>query len=308
MKNIKSHFWFNKSQRNGIFFLALIIILLQLVYFFVLPLFENENSIATTEIVQLKHQIDSLKQLKIDEKEAKSTPKIYPFNPSFITDFKGYQLGMSTDEIDRILKHRANGKFVNSAKEFQDITKISDSLLAEIAPYFKFPDWVTNSKTKINTFETNSLTEPNLPEDVLTKAVKKGIEIRDINTATAQELQSVNGIGDKLSQRIISYRTKLGGFLLPEQLYEVYYLEKDVADKVLSQFKVLSTPSIKKINVNTASFKEVLSILYIDYELTKKIFEYRDEVAEIQSLEELKKIPDFPIDKYDRITLYLQAR
>ena len=38
-----------------------------------------------------------------------------------------------------------------------------------------------------------------------------------------------------------------------------------------------------------ALFKEVLAIVYIDYELTKKIFNYRDEVAEIQSLEELKR-------------------
>jgi DNA uptake protein ComE-like DNA-binding protein len=45
----------------------------------------------------------------------------------------------------------------------------------------------------------------------------------------------------------------------------------------------------------------------LDYELPKKIFEYRDEVAEIQELEELKKIDGFPVDKFDRISLYLTA-
>ena len=55
-------------------------------------------------------------------------------------------------------------------------------------------------------------------------------------------------------------------------------------------------------------FKEVLSIVYIDYELTKKIFEYRDEVAELQSLEELKQIDGFPLEKFDRIALYLEAK
>ena len=133
---MKSHFWFNKSQRNGIFFLALIIISLQLFYFFVVPMFRNENTLDETEVLLLQHKIDSLKQVKIAEKENKSIQKIYPFNPSFITDFKGYQLGMTVEEIDRILKHRADGKFISSSKEFQEVTKISDSLLIEISPYF----------------------------------------------------------------------------------------------------------------------------------------------------------------------------
>ncbi|HKJ06698.1 MAG TPA: helix-hairpin-helix domain-containing protein, partial [Flavobacteriaceae bacterium] len=73
-------------------------------------------------------------------------------------------------------------------------------------------------------------------------------------------------------------------------------------------FKITSLPEIKKVNVNTASFKQVLHLPYIDYELTKKIFNYRDEVAEIQSLDELKKIDDFPLEKFNRIALYLEAK
>jgi hypothetical protein len=52
----------------------------------------------------------------------------------------------------------------------------------------------------------------------------------------------------------------------------------------------------------------VLSIVYLDYELTKKIFYYKKQVAEIQSIEELKKIDDFPLEKFNRIALYLEAK
>ncbi|WP_117884415.1 helix-hairpin-helix domain-containing protein [Aureibaculum luteum] len=305
---MKSHFWFNKSQRNGIFFLALIIITLQLIYFFVIPKFENNDSIDTMETIQIQNKIDSIKKIKIVEKENKSFPKIYPFNPSYLTDSKGYQLGLNTDEIDRLLTHRAAGKFVNSAKQFQEITKISDSLLAVIAPYFKFPDWITNPKknsNKWNKKESNTLITT---DNSIAKDKNEAIVISDLNSVTAEDLRTINGIGEKLAKRIIDYRKKLSGFSFNTQLYEVYYLDKEIADKVLLRYKVLSKPSITKINVNTATFKEVLSIVYIDYELTKKIFEYRDEVAEIQLLKELKKIPDFPKDKFDRIALYLEAR
>ncbi len=129
-----------------------------------------------------------------------------------------------------------------------------------------------------------------------------------MNTATKEQLKKINGIGDKLAERIIKYRKRLGGFSLDQQLYEVYYLEPDVAKRVLENFTVLQPPKIKKLNINTASFKEVLAIPYIDYELTKKIFNYRDLAAEIQDLEELKEIEGFPVKKFDRIALYLEAR
>ena len=56
-----------------------------------------------------------------------------------------------------------------------------------------------------------------------------------------------------------------------------------------------------------ASFKALLKNPYIDYSLCKNIFEYRDEVAELQNISELKNIIDFPLDKYDRIVLYLNV-
>ena len=86
---------------------------------------------------------------------------------------------------------------------------------------------------------------------------------------------------------------------------EVWGLEEEVVEKVLSIFKIIKKPLISKLNVNTVTFKELLKNPYIDYRLCKKIFEYRDEVAELQNISELKNIKDFPVEKYDRIVLYL---
>jgi len=289
MKYLKSHFWYNRSQRNGVLFLVFIIVILQLTYFFVDFSSNDKVEINSNKIAQFQKEIDSFKKIETENRK----PKIYPFNPSFLTDYRGYQLGMSTEEIDRLLQHRNEGKYINSAQEFQQVTKINDSLLKTMQPYFKFPDWVVNKNAKA--LKKQRVNEENFPK-------------QDLNSATAQELTSVNGIGEKLSQRIISYRNKLGGFLLNDQLFEVWYLDKDVAERVLQRFTVIDKPIIEKINVNTATFKEVLSIVYIDYELTKKIFNYRDEVAELQSIDELKKIDEFPIEKFERIALYLEAK
>lgn len=286
MKNIQSHFRYNKSQRNGIFLLLLIIISLQLVFFLVDFSSQEKNEIPQNEINAFQFEMDSLRLAEVE----KSKPKIYPFNPNYITDFKGYQLGMTIDEIDRLLAFRDKGKFINSVKQFKEVTGVSDSLLNVISPFFKFPKWVSSSKNKVEK-----------------KLVSEKIIVKDINQVTVEDLKIVNGIGDKLSARIIKYRDRLHGFSYNNQLFEVWGLDTVVVNKALTRFKVFTPPTIKKININTASFKEVLSIVYVDYELTKLIFNYRDEVAEIQSINELKKIDGFPLEKFDRIALYLLA-
>ncbi len=43
----------------------------------------------------------------------------------------------------------------------------------------------------------------------------------NINSATARTLQNLDGIGEKLSQRIIDYRTENGEFTSPENIMDV---------------------------------------------------------------------------------------
>ena len=295
MKKLKSHFWYTKSQRNGILFLLASIIGLQLLFHFINF---GDNGLVTPNQAKMsfyQHQLDSLKKISLEDKKY----TIYPFNPNYISDHKGYQLGMKIKEIDLLLAHRNKRLFVNSAKEFQEVTKISDSLLQAISPYFKFPEWVQKkNREKEERFTVTTKTKKNISD----------ITSSDINEATPYDFTLVKGVDEYLSERIIKYRSKLQGFSFPEQLFEVWGLEKEVADNILQVFSIQKKPRITKINVNTASFKEVLSNPYIDYELCVQIFGYKDEVAELQSISEIKNIEGFPIEKYDRIVLYLQAK
>jgi DNA uptake protein ComE-like DNA-binding protein len=110
-----------------------------------------------------------------------------------------------------------------------------------------------------------------------------------------------------LAKRIISYRTRLNGYSFEDQLREVYNLPYETVDELLTQFEIKKPPSIQKLNINTASFREILGIPYIDYELTRKIMAFRSQEKVITDLTDLKKIDSFPLDKYDRIAVYLLA-
>jgi DNA uptake protein ComE-like DNA-binding protein len=288
MKIFKSHFWYTKNQRNGILLLLIIIIFLQLILHF--KNFDSQQlvDLSQSKITSYNKQLDSLKKKSSKKKKF----KIYPFNPNFISDYKGYQLGLNVDEIDRLLAYREQRLYVNSAKEFQTITKISDSLLQKISPFFKFPEWVQKKNNQQRYIPNSRI---NVSE----------ITTVDINKATLKDFTFLEGVDEYLSERIIKYRSKLQGFSFKEQLYEVWGLDELIANKILSTFSIKNKPIIKKVNINTAYFKEVLSNPYIDYELCVKIFDYRDEVAELQSISEIKNIEGFPIKKNNRIVLYL---
>jgi len=290
----KSHFKFTKQERSGIFFLILIIVVLQIGYFIFqsFPSYDSRSSFSQDLNTQAK--IDILKENAL----RKDSVKIYPFNPNFITDYKGYILGMSVEEIDRLHAFRAKDKFANSTEEFQSVTKISDSLLKVISPYFKFPEW-TKKRSRQYTVKSKQYSKSYI------KPKTENFEIKGLNAVTAEELKVVSGIGEKLSNRIVKFRDRLGGFLVDDQLYDVYGLEPEVVQRALERFKVLNPPQIKKININSASVEMLTELIYLQRNVAINIVRYRNSKGSIDSFEELSKIENFPAKKIDRIALYL---
>ncbi len=285
----KSRFNYNRQQRSGIFFLLLIIVVLLLSY--ALLRWNTEITSHSSFIVdeQVQRQFDSLKVASQEEKKA----ILKPFNPNFISDFKGYTLGLSPEEIDRLHAFREQDRFLNSVEEFQEVTHVSDTLLKRISPFFRFPEW---TKANVNRSFRNQDKENNST----TKTV-----LRDLNTATASDLEHVNGIGPVLSKRIVKFRDRLGGFLKNEQLYDVYGLEPQVVERTLKLFQVHSLPEIEKININTATANQLASLVYISNDVARNIVRFREANGLYKSFDDLFNVEGFPVNKIDRIALYL---
>lgn len=289
-RTIVAYFKFSREQRNGVLLLFGIIIVLQLIYFFVDFSVVAKNYPEKQKWLSLQSQIDSMKTENQTE-----LPKMYLFNPNFITDYKGYKLGMSVEEIDRLLSFRKENKYVNSPKEFQNVTKISDSLLNAIAPYFKFPDWVNNKKE----FKAYK----NYSNQAFAK--KEKIVFIDINQATQEDLIKIYGIGEAISLRILKQKESLGVFVSMEQMKDVWGLSPEVIENLNAHFKVSVLPNFKKIDINNASLKELSQFSYFRYALAKEIVTYRSMKGDINNIEDLIKIKGFPVDKAKIIDLYL---
>ena len=225
----------------------------------------------------LQEQIDSAKLQK-------QQPRIFPFNPNYISLSKGYQLGLSLEEIERLHRYRDTGKFINSVTAFEQITQVTPSWLKQYSPYFKFPDWVTAEVEK--------------------RKKPKTVEVKDLNTSTAADLTQVRGIGAVLSERIIKYRTRLQGFDELNQLYEVYGLDSLVVENVKRQFKIKTKPKRTKIPDALATLEALLKIPYLSKSEAKKIIGLRTRNQNL-TLKNLRSEPGFDSLKIERLALYL---
>ena len=289
MEKIKSHFVFNRSQRNGILLLIFFTSGYLVLNYYVDFSKESLLDINSKEVIAIQKELDSLRTIEIESKK----PKVFPFNPNFLSDFKGYVLGMSTEEIDRLLAFRKENKWINSVKDFKKVTKVSDSLLNKISPYFKFPDWISNSKPKKN-YLKKGFKEKTFQQKV------------DLNITTQEQLEKVNGIGKVKSKKIIDYRNKLGGFSDDIQIYQLYGLDYQVVNRVLNEFTVKTPKEIIKMNLNKISASDIATIPGISFELAKRIWEFRILNERIVDFMELKKIEGLTERKLQGIQLYLK--
>jgi len=280
----------NSRQRSGLLILALIIIAGEVL----LWTFRFRQS-PTRSLV-----IDSLStkayQSLYQQYEEKQKFRIYPFNPNYLSDYKAYLLGIDTPALARIRRFRHSGKFFHSKEQFRQVAGLSDSLFRQVEPYIRIPVFPKRKTRAAYAHSSGKETSVQMPPAK-----------QDINTATAEDLKKVYGIGEVLSRRIVKYRSRLGGFTIREQLKDVYALSDQAYENLWQRFEIKTPKTITRlIPLNTAPIDRLSQNPYIDFDLAEKIVEYRSLHGDFRKMEDLKKVEGFPSDKYRRIILYLR--
>ena len=277
-----SHFVYSKRQRNGIFFLILLIAFSRFCYFYYYRdgresrLTAEENALNQRYQQQLdsRRYLDSIKKLKYDS--------IKPFNPNYLTDYKGYRIGLSVAQLDLFFAYRQKGNYISSLADFQAVTKVSDSLLLSLTSYFQFPRYLRKTKVKVP--------EPR----------------KNLNQADSISLIAVRGIGPFKAKRILNYKQEIRGFSTMHQLREIKVLSKDNLEELNERFFVIRKDSLSKISLNDSDFKSLLEVPYLDYISVIRIIEYRRNNGGFQNLRDLMKFEEIDSIRFERIALYLQ--
>lgn len=278
MKPLPSFLTLTKSQRRGMLWTFSIFLGLHLA----LRFYPKNNPKAPSLFI-----LDSLAQRKVDSliavKPTESKDTIYPFNPNYISDFKAYQLGISIEVVHRIRSYRVSGKYINSLLDFKNVTQLPDDKVAQIRPYLKLPK----------------------PRSVSFKP-KKVVRIKkELNGASETDLQEVYGIGKVYAKRIIDLRNKIGGFLVKDQLNDVWGLASETQNHIWEHFTLDSIPTFKKKNINEITIAELSALHYISPSLASRIVAVRTQKEILTSWEDLNAIQHLDSIKKARLSLYL---
>jgi DNA uptake protein ComE-like DNA-binding protein len=140
----------------------------------------------------------------------------------------------------------------------------------------------------------------------LPKSYPKEIFTIELNSTDTFELQRLRGIGSSFARRIVKYRDRLGGFISKSQLLEVWGMDSSRYNAI-AEHLYADPDSIHKIDLNTVSFKELLSHPYFPFEVTKAIMLYRKEHKKFMQPEELMNIKVIPDSAYRKMKDYIRV-
>jgi len=127
----------------------------------------------------------------------------------------------------------------------------------------------------------------------------------ELNRCDTTEIVVVPQFGSKRAQKLVEYREKLGGFYAFEQLKEVFILQNIEVD-FLKKYFTLDLSLIRKININTATYKELVAHPYIDSYLAKLIINYREKTAKFTSMKEVQKATNAYEELMEKLGYYIE--
>ncbi|MGE5108830.1 MAG: helix-hairpin-helix domain-containing protein, partial [Sphingobacteriales bacterium] len=206
------------------------------------------------------------------------------------------RLGVKDKTIQTIKNYLSKGGHFYKPDDLYKIYGMKQEDVTRMLPYVT----ISNSlNLSLNSMEAKPVYENRKPAEE--KFVARVIEI---NSADSSAFISLPGIGSKLSQRIINFRDKLGGFYAVQQVGETFGLPDSTFQKIKNNL-TCNNLSLKKININIADINTLKAHPYIKYSLANVIIQFRNEHGNYSSLEELKKISFVTDDLFKKIAPYL---
>lgn len=289
--------------------MVLLIILVLLVPS-IIQIFDKETQWDHTAFIkQTDKIIQSSKAIEESKGKANSKTILFNFNPNTVKYKQLIQLGFSEKQAHTLINYRKAGGTFKQKSDIKKVYGISEAFYKKIKPYILLEN--ENAAGEKEFQETENDFNPETVDSSFLKDEKyynKTLNLTiELNSATLDDLILLPGIGKTYGQRILDYRKLLGGFYNEQQLLEVYGLSDSLLANITSYLEI-DTIKIQKINLNSVEFKALNRHPYVDYILTKKIFNYKSLMDSISDPKELLNNHLIDSMTYQRLSPYFTVK
>jgi DNA uptake protein ComE-like DNA-binding protein len=197
-------------------------------------------------------------------------------------------IGFTSKTAHIIRKYIDAGGAIYDEAGLMKIFSMDSAQLKASRPYLLFPEKPIKEFAQKTSFEKKSTFN---------------IGIIDLNETNVDQLDILPGIGPVLAERIIKYRTSLGGFVRKEQLLECYGITPEVFDKFKDNLAISRSPTYIHINdLPVDSFFHP----YLDKRMMKMISSYIKNHGRLASINDLKKVYPPNPEWYEKLIPYLK--
>jgi len=268
-----------------------------------------------------KYSSEYNKYDKYNKKQKKANRQIFRFNPNDVSQDSLELLGFKSYIAERWVKFRNKGKKFYSLSDVKSIYGIDTILAESLNNQYDFPlkpikkDYTTNDRKDYNKDYRKEEKhrhgiKPQYAEFDTNQKYKAKKEIPlasiDLNSALEDELMKIPGIGVSYSNRIIKYRSMLGGFYDKNQLKSVYGMTDSLYNVISKYLKIESLPA--QIQINFVSEKELASHYLLSYKEAKIISAYKLQHGPFVGPEDFRKLMALSDEKKETIIPYIDFK
>lgn len=148
---------------------------------------------------------------------------------------------------------------------------------------------ILKEKTSYHRYTDTSIPYPKYEKEHYLKNTVP-IQTLDINLADSMAWESLPGIGEKLSSRIVRYRERLGGFISLQQMQEVYGISDSLMHFLQPRLVLKKNFSIRKLKINDADYGTLRKHPYVTHIMAKILLAYRKQHGDIENEKVLMEI------------------
>jgi DNA uptake protein ComE-like DNA-binding protein len=308
----KDLFYFSKGERNGIIVLLVLIIFVLFVPTIFKAFYEPKTqdfSEFDATVAEFEARLEAMRATAEAERlerrnfsrEAPAAANLrlnpFPFDPNQLPAYEWERMGLPAHVVRSIKNFENAGGSFRYKEDVKRIFLISDEMYTQLEPYIELPFRPTTSEMPASLSRFAERPDP--------AEIRASLRI-NLNAADTTELVQLYGIGPTFSRRIASYRERLGGYLHPDQLLEVFGMDSTRLDEI-RQNLIIDTTLIKKINLNQAEWADLVSHPYIDRNIANSLIAIRNQHGPYQSVKDIERSQLINEEVFRKIAPYLSV-